>query len=162
MLYFVAIILIFSIITGKTPLYFLAGLGTMAAVFMLVFKDTILGFVASIQLTSNDMVRIGEWIAMPSHGADGTVEEINLTTVKIQNWDKTITTIPTYALVSESFSNWRGMEESGGRRIKRSIQVDMKSVKFCSPEMIERFKKIKFLRDYIEQKEKGRRSMLLT
>lgn len=150
--YFVSIILIFSVVTGKTPKFFLAGLGTMAAVLLLVFKDTILGFVASVQLSANDMVRIGEWISMPSHGADGTVEEITLNTVKVQNWDKTISTIPTYALVSKSFNNWRGMEESGGRRIKRNIQIDMKSVKLCSDEMINKFAQITLLKPYIESK----------
>ncbi len=128
------------------------GLGAVAAVLILVFKDTILGFVASIQLSANNMVKPGDWIEMPSHKADGTVLEMTLNTVKVQNWDKTISTIPTYALVSESFKNWKGMEDSGGRRIKRSINIDMKTVRFCSPEMIERFKKIKFLKGYIEDK----------
>ena len=126
----------------------------MAAVLMLVFKDTILGFVASIQLSANKMVVPGDWIEMPSHNADGDVLDISLNTVKVQNWDKTITTIPTYALVSESFRNWKGMEESGGRRIKRSVTIDMKSIKFCTPEMIKKFKKIQILHDYIEKKEK--------
>ncbi len=130
----------------------LTGIGATAAVILLVFKDTILGFVASIQLSANNMVKTGDWITMPSHKADGTVLEMTLNTIKIQNWDKTITTIPTYALVSDSFSNWKGMEESGGRRIKRSVNIDMKSVKFCSPEMIERYKKIHLLKPYIEEK----------
>ncbi len=151
--YFVAIILIFSIVTGKTPKYFLTGLGTMAAVLLLVFRDTILGFVASIQLSANDMLRIGDWITMPSHKADGDVLEITLNTVKVQNFDKTVVTIPTYALVSNAFTNWRGMEESEGRRIKRHINIDMRSVKFCSPEMIEKFQKIQYLKSYIEAKE---------
>lgn len=151
--YFVSIIIILSIILDKKPTALFAGLGAMAAVLMLIFKDTILGFTASIQLTANDMVKIGDWISMPSHGADGDVIEVTLNTVKVQNWDKTISTIPTYALVSESFSNWRGMEESGGRRIKRHINIDMKSVKFCSPEMIEKFKKIQYIKNYIENKE---------
>jgi len=125
----------------------------MAAVLILVFKDTILGFVASIQLSANNMVRIGDWISLPKHNADGTVIEITLNTVKVQNWDKTISTIPTYALVSDSFGNWRGMEESGGRRIKRHINIDMRSVKFCSPEMLEKFKGIIYLRDYIDEKQ---------
>ncbi len=129
------------------------GLGAVAAVLILVFKDTILGFVASIQLSANNMVKPGDWIEMPSHKADGSVLEMTLNTVKVQNWDKTISTIPTYALVSESFKNWKGMEESGGRRIKRSISIDMKSVKFCTDEMIERFKKIHFLKEYIHQKQ---------
>jgi miniconductance mechanosensitive channel len=121
-------------------------------VLLLVFKDTILGLVASVQLSANNMIRIGDWIEMPSRKADGTVLEITLNTVKVQNWDKTIATIPTYAMVSESFTNWRGMEESGGRRIKRSVNIDMSSVKFCSPEMIEKFKKIHRLKKYISEK----------
>lgn len=152
-LYFVAIILILSIILGKKPTVLLTGLGAMAAVLMLVFKDTILGFVASIQLSANDMVRLGDWITMPSHKADGDVIEITLNTVKVQNFDKTICTIPTYALVSESFINWRGMEESGGRRIKRYIQIDMRTIKFCTDEMISKFRKIQYLKDYVEGKE---------
>ncbi|MCW3807660.1 mechanosensitive ion channel family protein [Plebeiibacterium marinum] len=128
------------------------GLGAIAAVLILVFKDTILGFVASIQLTANSMVKPGDWIEMPSHKSDGTVMEMTLNTVKVQNWDKTISTIPTYALVSESFKNWKGMEESGGRRIKRSINIDMKSVKFCDDKMLGKFRKIKVLKDYIEDK----------
>jgi miniconductance mechanosensitive channel len=152
--YAVAVILILSILLGKTPTVLLTGIGAMAAVLILVFKDTILGFVASIQLSANNMVRIGDWISMPSHGADGTVTEITLNTVKVQNWDKTISTIPTYSLVSESFGNWRGMEESEGRRMKRHINIDMRSVKFCTPEMLERFKKIRFLAEYIEEKNK--------
>ncbi|NOZ47716.1 MAG: mechanosensitive ion channel [Chlorobi bacterium] len=153
-LYFIGIIVILSILLNKSPVYFLSGLGALAAVLLLVFKDTILGFVASIQLSANKMVRIGDWISMPSHKADGTVVEISLNTVKVQNWDKTISTIPTYALVAESFNNWRGMEESGGRRIKRSINIDMKSIKFCTPEMLEKYKKIKILSDYIQTKKK--------
>ena len=114
---------------------------------------TILGFMASIQLAAYKMVVPGDWIAMPSSNADGTVLDISLTTVKVQNWDKTITTIPTYKMVANSFINWRGMEESGGRRIKRSFNIDMQSIKFCDNEMIERFKKIKLLENYINQKE---------
>jgi len=152
-LYFIAFIFILSILLGKSPLYFLTGLGALAAVLLLVFKDTILGFVASIQLSANSMVKIGDWIAMPSHKADGTVLEITLNTVKVQNWDKTISTIPTYALVADSFHNWRGMEESGGRRIKRSINIDMRSIKFCSIEMLEKYKKIHYLTEYISKKD---------
>lgn len=148
----VGIILIYSHLSGNSVKGILAGLGALAAVIMLVFKDTILGLVASIQLSANNMVKIGDWISMPSHKADGTVEEITLNTVKVQNWDKTISTIPTYALVSESFSNWRGMEESGGRRIKRSINIDMRSVSFCSADQIEKFKKIYYLSSYIKEK----------
>ena len=153
-IYFSAIILTLSILLGKSPKSLLAGLGALAAVLMLVFKDTILGFVSSIQLSANDMVKVGDWISMPSHHSDGVVTEITLNTVKVQNWDKTISTIPTYALVSESFNNWKGMEESGGRRIKRSINIDMKSVKFCSTQMLNKFQKIQLLTSYISEKQK--------
>ena len=125
--------MIISIFSGKAPTVLLGGLGAMAAVLMLVFKDTILGFVASIQLSANNMVNVGDWISMPKYNADGDVIDISLNTVKVQNWDKTIATIPTYALVSESFNNWKGMEQSGGRRIKRSINIDMNSVSFLDP-----------------------------
>ena len=152
--YFVAIVLIISIFTGEAPKTLIASLGAIAAVLLLVFKDTILGFVASIQLSANRMVKVGDWITMAKYGADGTVTDISLNTVKVQNWDKTISTIPTYALVSESFSNWRGMEESGGRRIKRSINIDMKSVHFLDKEQIEKFRKFYLLRDYINSREK--------
>lgn len=152
--YFIAIILIISIFSGAAPKVLLGGLGAMAAVLMLVFKDTILGFVASIQLSSNKMVNVGDWISMPKYNADGDVLDISLNTVKVQNWDKTIATIPTYALVSESFNNWKGMEESGGRRIKRSINIDMKSVGFLDKAQIEKFRKYYVLNDYITQKEK--------
>ena len=152
-IYFIAIIIIIATVFGKSPKGLLTALGTAAAVLILVFKDTILGFVASIQLSANKMVKPGDWISIPSHNADGTVIEISLNTVKVQNWDKTITTVPTYALVSDSFYNWKGMEESGGRRIKRSVIIDMKSIKFCTPEMIKKFKKIQILRDIIEKKE---------
>jgi miniconductance mechanosensitive channel len=151
--YFVGIIFFLSVILDRSPLVFLTGLGAIAAVLLLVFKDTILGFVASIQLSANDMVRIGDWIEMPGHNADGTVTEITLNTVKVRNWDQTITTVPTYALVAESFYNWRGMEQSGGRRIKRSINIDMKSVKFCTAEMLEKFARIEVLKSYILLKE---------
>ena len=152
--YFIAIILVISIFSGEAPKTLLAGLGALAAVIILVFKDTILGFVASIQLAANKMVNIGDWISMPKFGADGDVIDINLTSVKVQNWDKTIASIPTYALVSDSFNNWKGMEESGGRRIKRSINIDMKSVAFLNPEQIEKFRKFHVLSHYINQKEK--------
>lgn len=152
--YAAAIILIISIFSGKAPGKLIAGLGALAAVLLLVFKDTILGFVASIQLSANKMVKVGDWISMPKYNADGTVIDISLNTVKVQNWDKTIATIPTYALVSESFNNWKGMEESGGRRIKRSINIDMKSVGFLSRDQIEKLRKFYLLRDYISEKEK--------
>ncbi len=151
--YFIGGILMLSVILNESPMIFLTGLGAMAAVLLLVFKDTILGFVASIQLSANDMVRIGDWIEMPSHNADGSVIEITLNTVKVRNWDQTITTVPTYALVANSFYNWRGMSESGGRRIKRSINIDMRSVGFCTPEMLAKFGEIRVLRSYISEKE---------
>ncbi|MBN2683250.1 MAG: mechanosensitive ion channel [Bacteroidales bacterium] len=150
--YLVGIILIISIIIDKSPGFLLGGLGAFAAILILVFQDSIKGLVAGIQLSGNDMVRVGDWISMPSHNADGTVIEITLNTVKIQNWDKTIATVPTYELVAKSFSNWRGMEESGGRRIARSINLDMKSVKFCSTEMIEKFKRFHSISKYINDK----------
>jgi len=152
--YFVGIILIISIFSGETPKVLLGGLGAMAAVLMLVFKDTILGFVASIQLSANKMVNVGDWISMPDYNADGDVIDISLNTVKVQNWDKTIATIPTYALVSDSFNNWKGMEDSGGRRIKRFLNIDMKSVGFLDDEQIEKFRKYHLLKDYIPTKEK--------
>lgn len=152
--YAAAIILVISIFSGEAPKTLIASLGAMAAVLILVFKDTILGFVASIQLSANQMVSVGDWIAMPKYNADGTVLDISINTVKVQNWDKTIATIPTYALVSESFNNWRGMEESGGRRIKRSINIDMKSIGFLNKEQLEKLRKFYLLRDYIAQKEK--------
>jgi len=151
--YVIGVILIISIIINRNPVTLFAGLGALSAVLLLVFKDSILGFVASIQLSANDMVRIGDWIAMPKFGADGTVVDINLTNVKVQNWDKTISTIPTYALISDSIQNWRGMEESGGRRIKRSININMSSVKFCSEEMLKRFQKIHVIKDYVIKKQ---------
>ena len=151
-MYFVSGILILSIILDRTPLYFLSGLGALTAVLMLIFKDAILGFVAGIQLTANRMVAPGDWIEMPRYGADGDVVEMTLTTVKVQNWDKTITTVPTYALISESFKNWRGMQQSGGRRIKRAIHIDMKSIRFCTEEMIGRFSKIQYISEYVETK----------
>ncbi len=148
-----ALIFVLSIVMDKEPWVFLSGIGALTAVLLLVFKDTLLGFVASIQLVAHDMLRPGDWIEMPNFGADGDVTEITLNTVKVQNWDKTITTIPTYALISDSFKNWRGMSESGGRRIKRSVHIDVNSIKFSTPEMIEKFSKIEMLRDYIERKQ---------
>jgi miniconductance mechanosensitive channel len=151
--FFLMGILIISVLLGRDPTVLLAGLGAMAAVLMLVFKDTILGFVASIQLSANEMVKIGDWIEMKSHGADGDVIDITLNTVKVQNWDKTISTIPTYALVSESFNNWKGMEEAGGRRIKRSINIDMSSIRFCDEAMLKRFERFDLISDYVKGKE---------
>ncbi|MCD7969826.1 MAG: mechanosensitive ion channel family protein [Alistipes sp.] len=151
-LYCAAILVAIQIFTGKDTTTMIAGLTAFAAVLMLVFKDSILGLVAGIQLSANNMVNIGDWIEMPSSGGDGDVLEINLTTVKVQNWDKTITTIPTYKLVSESFTNWRGMFESQGRRIKRSVNVDLASVHYLSPQELEQLKKSSLLRSYIEEK----------
>lgn len=151
--YFITGIVILAIVFDKSLIYFFSGLGALAAVLMLVFKDSILGLVAGIQLSSNDMVKIGDWIVIPKHGADGSIIEITLNTVKVQNWDKTITTVPTYALISESFVNWRGMEESGGRRIKRSINIDIQSIKFCNKQMLSKLKSIELLKAYIDFKE---------
>lgn len=151
--FIVLAILIIAILIGKSPILLFTGLGAFAAVILLIFKDTILGLVGSIQLSANDMIRPGDWISMPAYGADGTVTDIGLTTVKVQNWDKTISTIPTYALVANSFQNWRGMEESGGRRIKRSIQIDMNSVKFCTPDLLARLRSIQLIEEYIDSKE---------
>ena len=153
-LFFIGIILIISLLTNQSPKALFTGLGASAAILMLVFKDSIMGVVSGIQLTANNMLRVGDWIAMPKYGADGTVIEVTLNTVKVRNWDNTITTVPPYALVSDSFQNWRGMEESGGRRIKRSINIDMNSVKFCTVEMIEKYRKIYLLHDYVSDTEK--------
>lgn len=152
-LYVLCAIFMISTLLNNSPWGILSSLGAMTAILMLVFKDTILGFVASIQLSSYNMIRIGDWIEMPKHGADGDVIDINLNTVKVQNWDKTISTIPTYSLISDSFKNWRGMSESGGRRIKRSLILDMNTIHFLSSNQIEKFKKVHLLKDYIEQKE---------
>lgn len=149
---FVGGIFIFSILLDQNPTVFLSGLGAMTAVILLIFKDTILGFVAGIQLSANKMVAVGDWIEMPKYGADGDVIDVALTTVKVQNWDKTITTIPAYALISDSFKNWRGMQESGGRRIKRAVFVDMQTIKFCTEDMLERFAKIRYISEYIQKK----------
>ncbi len=153
-IYIICILLIIAILTNKQLSNILIGLGTLSAVLMLVFKDPILGFVGGLQLTINDMLRIGDWIVMEKSKADGEVLEIGLTTVKVQNWDMTITTIPTYSLISDSFTNWRGMENSGGRRIARSFVIDIDTVKFCTPEMLERFKKFQLVSQYIIDKEK--------
>jgi len=141
-----------AIITGISFFKFIAGLGTVSAIIILVFRDTILGFVASIQVSINDMVRIGDWITLEKFGADGDVIEINLATVKVQNFDNTITTIPTYALISDSFKNWRGMDESNGRRIKRSLNIRMESVKNLSQDDILKMSKIQLISDYILQR----------
>ena len=151
--YVICLLLIIAILTQKELSNILIGLGTLSAVLMLVFKDPILGFVGGLQLTINDMLRIGDWIVMEKSKADGEVLEIGLTSVKVQNWDKTITTIPTYSLISDSFTNWRGMESSGGRRIARSFVIDADTIKFCTPEMLEKFKKFHLITQYITDKE---------
>ena len=150
----VGAIIILASLFGKNPLGLIGGLGAFSAVLLLVFKDPILGFVGGIQLSANNMVAPGDWIHMPKYNADGVVIDIALTTVKVQNWDKTISTIPTYSLITDSFKNWRGMEESGGRRIKRNILIDMKSIRFCTPEMLEKFKKIEYVKAYVDKTEK--------
>ncbi|MDQ8198447.1 mechanosensitive ion channel [Pelagicoccus enzymogenes] len=141
-----------SILMGESPIILLSGLGALSAVLMLVFKDPILGLVAGIQLSANNMLSVGDWLEMPKYGADGDVIDIGLTTVKVQNWDKTITTIPTYALISDSFKNWRGMSESGGRRIKRSIHINTASIKFLNEEDLLQLRKAKLLAPYLEEK----------
>lgn len=152
-LYFVTGILLLSLLLQKTPLYFLSGLGALTAVLMFVFKDILMGFVAGIQLIANKMVAPKDWIEMPKYGADGDVIEITLTTVKVQNFDNTITTIPTYALINESFKNWRNMNLSGGRRIKRYVNIDLSSIKFCDSEMLERFTRIQFISKDIQARQ---------
>ena len=150
----VFIIIMLSVLTGQSPLFFLTSLGAMTAILLLIFKDTILGFVGSIQISANDMLRIGDWVTMEKYGADGDVIEINLTTVKVQNFDKTITTIPTYSFISDSFKNWRGMANSGGRRIKRSLNIKIDSIKFAENELIHRLSKVKLLSDFIVEQQK--------
>jgi miniconductance mechanosensitive channel len=149
-----AAVLIVAVLIDRSPVLLLSGLGAMTAVLILVFKDTILSLVASVQLTSHDMIRVGDWIEMPSCNADGDVVDIALHTVKVQNWDKTITTIPTHKLIAESFKNWRGMSLSGGRRIKRNLHIDLSSIRFLTDAEIERFERFKLLEDYIARKEK--------
>lgn len=147
------IIIMLSIVTNQNPVVFLTALGTLSVVLILVFKDTILGFIGSIQLAANDMVRIGDWVTVEKFGADGDVIEINLTTIKVQNFDKTITTVPTYSFIADSFRNWRGMTESGGRRIMRSVNVEIGTVKLCTQEMLDKFKKYELIKSYIVEKE---------
>lgn len=147
------IVVLMSIVTGTTPIYFLTSLGAVSAILILVFRDTILGFVGSLQLSANDMIRIGDWVTMDKFGADGEVEEINLATVKVRNFDKTITTIPTYSFISDSFKNWRGMQESDGRRIKRAIKINISSVRFADEEMIYQLKKINVLNEFITNRQ---------
>lgn len=147
-------ILVISILMDKSPTLLLTSLGASAAVLMLIFRDSILGFVSGIQLSANDMLKVGDWISVPKFGADGTVEEVSLTTVKIRNWDNTIVTLPPYQLVSDSFINWHAMQLSGGRRIELSLLVDMTTIRFCTPEMLDRFRRIRLLGDYIDRTEK--------
>ena len=146
------IIVIIAVLSGKSPFYLLSGIGALTAVLMLIFKDTILSLVSSIQISSNDLFKIGDWVEAPHFGADGDVIDIGLHTIKIQNWDKTISIIPTHKLVDSSFKNWRGMSDSGGRRIKRSINIDMNSIKFCSNLMIDKYKKFNILKEYLDSK----------
>lgn len=151
-LYFIGGLTVFSLLTGQSVLTYLAAMGAASAVLLLIFKDTILGFVASVQISANDMVRIGDSIEMPKFGADGEVTEITLTTVKVQNWDKSVTTVPTYALIGDSFKNWRGMEESGGRRIKRSIRVKISSIRFLDEHEVEELRMVQLLTTYIDER----------
>ena len=149
LLFFIGGIVIIAVLVNKSPMTLFAGLGASAAVLMLVFKDSILGFVAGVQLSANDMLRIGDWIQLPNGVANGTVEEITLNTVKIRNWDETISTVPPYTLVNNSFQNWRGMQESGGRRVNKNIYLDMTTLKFCTPEDLDAIRKnIPLMADY--------------
>jgi miniconductance mechanosensitive channel len=146
--------MIIAAVLNRSPLLLLSGFGAMTAILLLVFRDTILSLVASVQLTAQDMVRVGDWIEMPQFGADGDVVDVQLHTVKVQNWDKTITTIPTHRLISDSFKNWRGMSQAGGRRIKRALFLDVSSIRFQTKEEIDRFRRFALLEEYIDQKEK--------
>ena len=149
LLFFIGGIVIIAVLVNKSPMTVFAGLGASAAVLMLVFKDSILGFVAGVQLSANDMLRIGDWIQLPNGVANGTVEEITLNTVKIRNWDETISTVPPYTLVNNSFQNWRGMQESGGRRVNKNIYLDMTTLKFCTPEDLDAIRKnVPLMADY--------------
>lgn len=153
-LIFIGGAMVFTILTGKTPTDFLISMGAASAILMLVFKDTILGFVASIQVSANDSVKVGDWIEMSKYGADGDVIQINLNNIRVRNFDRTIVTIPTYTLLSESFTNWRGMEQSGGRRIKRAVNIKISSIRYMSEDEIEELKKISLLKPYIEERQK--------
>ncbi len=152
-LYIAMFIIILSILLGRSPMYFLTAFGAMTAIILLIFKDTILGLVASVQISANDVVRVGDWVEMPKFNADGDVIAINLNTVKIRNWDKTITAIPTFYFITDSFKNWRGMQESGGRRIKRSILINVRTIKFVDPETRERFKKYTLISDFVSERQ---------
>lgn len=153
LLYVTSGVIIFSVLLGKSPLYFLSALGAISAIILLIFKDTILGLVASVQISSNDMVRVSDWIEMPKFNADGDIIAINLNMVKVQNFDKTITTIPTYYFITDSFKNWRGMQESGGRRIKRSLYINVRSIQFVDPEIREYYKKYHLITEYMTQRQ---------
>jgi len=153
-LYVVGSVVVIAALVGQSPFVLLSGIGALTAVFVLVFRDTILSFIAGIQISSYDLVKVGDWIEVPKYGADGDVIDIALHTVKVQNWDKTITMIPTHKLIEESFKNWRGMEQSGGRRIKRAINIDMTSVRFCDDDLLARFDKMLLIKDYIHKKQK--------
>lgn len=152
-IFLIVAVLSISALLGKSPIYFLSGLGAMTAVILLIFKDTILGFVAGVQLAANNMVTRGDWIEMPKYGADGEVLEVALTTVQVQNWDKTITMIPAYALISDSFKNWRGMEQAGGRRIKRSVRLDVSSIRFLDQPLLDHLSKIASINEYLQAKQ---------
>ena len=147
-----SIVIVFAVLSGQSPFYLLSGIGALTAVLMLVFKDTILSLVSSIQINSNDLFKVGDWVEAPQFGADGDVIDIALHTIKIQNWDKTISVVPTNKLVESSFKNWRGMSESGGRRIKRSILIDLNSIKFCDEQLLDKFKGISLIENYIQEK----------
>lgn len=154
LVYLFGIIIIVAHIIDKSPIIILSGVGALTAVLLIVFKDSLLGLVSGIQLSTNDMIRIGDWIEMPKYDANGEVVDISLNTIKVENFDKTVTNIPSYALISDSFKNWRNMQESGGRRIKRSIYIDASSIEFCDDAMIEKFKKTRYLASYITSKQK--------
>lgn len=151
--YIISVVLILSLLIGESPLTILTGFGAATAVILLIFRDTILGLVASIQISANDMVRLGDWVSMEKYGADGDVIEINLTTVKVRNWDKTISTVPTYAFISDSFKNWRGMENLGVRRIKRSINIDLNTIQFVDDTMRKQFMKYEIVIDYLTERQ---------
>ncbi len=153
-LYLLGAIIAIAALTGQSPLIMLSGFAAFSAVLLLVFRDTILSFVASSQIATYDMMRVGDWIEMPEYGADGDVVDIGLHTIQVQNWDKTITTIPTHKFLSDSFKNWRSMSESGGRRIKRSLYIDMNSISFLEDSEVERFEQFVLLKDYVQQKKK--------
>lgn len=152
LIWLIGALILSAVVLGKNPIVAFTALGAASAVLLFIFKDSILGFIASIQLTVNDMIRLGDWVSVPKYGADGDVIEINLTTVKVKNWDNTISTVPTYSFVSDGVTNWRGMQESGGRRIKRAVKVKISTVKLLGEEDLARFRKIELIKDYIESR----------